>query len=157
MIKNIIPIKQQHESGCGPTSLKMALEKLGIDISMEEIEKTCGNWKEEGMSNEELTQTAISLGLKVNPKYNSTWEELEEALTNDAAIIVSWMLNGYIGHFSVVNIIKGDVIELAEPESGKIVEMEKMVFLRLWFDYGDKWFPEVKEDFQLRWMLVLNK
>lgn len=156
MKSKIQPMKQEHESGCGPTSIKMAASFLGKNLSSEKIEEACDSWKEEGMSNEDLTVALEKLSFKTKASYDSSWENIVSENTDNKVIIVSWMLKGYIGHFSVVDKITEDRIWLAEPESGEIVSMEKIVFLRLWFDYGENWYPEKVTDFKLRWMVVVS-
>jgi predicted double-glycine peptidase len=156
MKQKIHPIKQRHSSGCGPTSIKMTTHFLGRKMTFKEIELACKQWKEEGMSNEDLVKTFETLGFKTVSSYNSSWEELIQNNTLDNVIVVSWMLEGYIGHFSVVDRVTDTHIWLADPESGSIVKMEKIIFLRLWLDYGEHWYPETKDAFQLRWMVVVR-
>ena len=64
---------------------------------------------------------------------------------------------GYIGHFSVVEKVSKDSIILADPHDGKDVKMKKIVFMRLWMDYDDLWYPSKNTDIQLRWMCVVTK
>jgi predicted double-glycine peptidase len=66
------------------------------------------------------------------------------------------MLNCYIGHFSVVDNVTDTHIYLNNPETGFIEKIEKIIFLRLWFDYDEHWYPEKNTDIQLRWMLMVT-
>lgn len=150
-------LKQKHSSGCGPTSIKMVTNYFGIKLPMKKIEEICGMWKEDGMGNHDLVNSLEKLGFSVHAQYNSTWEELVAQNTKDYVVIVSWMLKGYIGHFSVIDKINDKYIWLADPESGKIVKLEKNIFMRLWYDYDDIWYPEKNSDFKLRWMAVVSK
>ena len=67
------------------------------------------------------------------------------------------MMLGYMGHFSVVEKVNKDFIELADPHTGKITKMKKIMFMRLWMDYDDMWYPIKNTDIQLRWMCVVSK
>jgi ABC-type bacteriocin/lantibiotic exporter with double-glycine peptidase domain len=135
----------------------MVAEFFGKKLASKKIMDACGAWKEEGMSNEDLVRALDTLGFKTKPSYESAWENLISENTKGKVIIVSWMLKGYIGHFSVVERVNDKRIWLAEPESGEIVSMEKIVFLRLWLDYGESWYPEKVTDFKLRWMVVVGE
>lgn len=66
-------------------------------------------------------------------------------------------MSGYKGHFSVVENMSKDFIELADPDSGKINKMKKNMFMRLWMDYDNMWYPIKNTDIQLRWMCVVSK
>ncbi len=153
----LIPLKQKHSSGCGPTSIKMVVDFFDVKISLKDIEQKSGDWKKEGMGNQDLVNALKSFGFITKSQYNSSWENIKTALKNGRAVIVSWMLRGYIGHFSVVQKINDTHIWLADPEAGKIVKFEKIIFLRLWFDYDDKWYPEKSSDIKLRWMVEVKK
>ena len=97
-------------------------------------------------------------GLSVQEKANSTWVELLRLNKPNNVIVVSWMMKGYIGHFSVVEKVNKDSIELADPDTGKITKMKKIIFLRLWMDYEVKeWYPIKNTDIQLRWMCIVSK
>ena len=71
------------------------------------------------------------------------------------------MLDGFIGHVSVVEKVDEKFIHLAEPTTGQILKIEKIKFLRLWLDYEAKpevpMYPETKANIQLRWMCVATK
>ena len=71
------------------------------------------------------------------------------------------MLDGYIGHVSVVEKIDQKHIYLAEPTTGKVTKIERIKFLRLWLDYEAKdevpMYPKSKSNIQLRWMVVVSK
>lgn len=100
-------------------------------------------------------------GLKTKVLKNVSWDELTELNTKDSVIILYWMLDGYIGHLSVLEKVCEDHIYLAEPTAGKMLKMGKIKFLRLWLDYEANsrvpMYPESKSDIQLRWMCVVAK
>jgi len=152
----IKPIKQTHGSGCGPASIKMVTNYLGLDVSIKNIEMLCGDWKKDGMDNKKLVEVFGQVGLDTLVIQNAEWEDLLKNNSKDKVVVVSWMLRGYIGHFSVVDKVTMDYVWLAEPESGKIIKLQKMIFMRLWFDYDDLWYPEKSSDINLRFMCVVS-
>ena len=108
------------------------------------------------MDNDDLAKVLKESGFEVKASHGLTWEDLVAQNTESNVIIVSWMLRGYIGHFSVVEKVDDKYIWLAEPESGKLLKLEKLVFMRLWYDYDDLWYPEKSSDFKLRWAAVIS-
>ena len=150
-------LKQQDDSDCGPTSIKMAADYLGFPISLKEIGKISQYKRKDGLTNADLVQTIKKLGLKVRAKTNASWADLRRLNTDDAVIIVSWMKYGYMGHFSVVDTVEKDFITLADPEFGTMEKMQKLIFMRLWLDYDDHWYAKKNTDIQLRWMAVVSK
>ena len=153
----ISPLKQRDESDCGPTSIHMAVQYFKLPYSFEEIAKISQYKKKEGLSNTDLVETSKKLGFAVRAKANATWGDLMRSNTPNNIIIVSWMKYGYMGHFSVVDTVEKDHIILADPENGKLEKMEKILFMRLWMDYDDMWYPSKNTDIQLRWMCVVSK
>lgn len=156
----ITPIKQRDEDACGPTCIEMALQYFKLPYSFDNIATVSDYRKEEGLDNNQLVAAIQQLGLKVTTHANATWEDLEKYNTDDHVIILSWMLKGYIGHFSVLEKVDATDIYLADPEVGEIIKIEKIEFLRLWLDYGDSgllWYPEKNTDIQLRWMAVVSR
>lgn len=153
----IKPIKQKDSMSCGPAAIKMAVDYFDIQISLNEINKISGYKKIGGLYNKGLIKTLKVLGLKTKILNNSTWADLIRYNKPNNVIIVSWMLKGYIGHFSVIDRVNAKTVYLAEPESGKIIKLDKLVFLRLWFDYDPKWYPEKNSDINLRWMTITSK
>lgn len=153
----IKPIKQKDSMSCGPASIKMAVDYFNMPISLNEINRVSGYKKRGGLYNRGLVKTLEILGLKTKVLNNSTWTDLIRYNKLSNIIIVSWMLKGYIGHFSVVDKVTVKAVYLTETESGKIIKLDKLVFLRLWFDYDPKWYPEKNADINLRWMVIVSK
>lgn len=152
----ITPLKQWDESDCGPTSIHMAAQYFNLPYSLEQIAKISQYKKKDGLSNDDLVETSKKLGFAVRAKANAAWGDLMRSNTSNNVIIVSWMKYGYMGHFSVVERVGKDFIELADPEDGKISKMEKILFMRLWMDYDDMLYPSKNTDIQLRWMAVVS-
>jgi len=157
----IKPIKQRDSSACAPTCIEMVLNYFDVPHTVKEITKVTDYKKEGGMYNLQLVKAILNFGLKVKKRTNASWEELMKENTKESAIIVSWMLEGYIGHVSVVEKVTETHIFLAEPTTGRIMKVEKIKFLRLWWDFegqgGDVWYPETKADVQLRFAIVVTK
>jgi len=113
------------------------------------------------MSNAQVVDTLKKFGLGVKAKRNVSWDELKKLNIEDSVIVVSWMLHGYIGHVSVVDKVTDTHVFLAEPTTGKVSKIEKIKFLRLWWDFEDRdqdiWYPETKSDVQLRFAIVVTQ
>lgn len=157
----ISPIKQRDADACGPTCIEMTLTYYDIPHSIKQIAEETNYKKAGGMYNKQIVSTLKQFGLKTKVYKNTTWEQLMEINTPEAVVIVSWMLEGYIGHVSVVEKVDEKSITLAEPTTGKLLRIEKIKFLRLWLDYEAKedvpMYPESKSNIQLRWMVVVTK
>jgi ABC-type bacteriocin/lantibiotic exporter with double-glycine peptidase domain len=157
----ITPIKQRDANACGPTSIEMTLKYFSVPHTVSGITKVTNYKKEGGIYNKQLVSVLQHYGLKTKVLKNTSWEQLVELNTKDSVIILSWMLDGYIGHLSVLDKVNKDHVYLAEPTTGKMLKMNKIKFLRLWLDYEAKdevpMYPESKSDIQLRWMCVVSK
>lgn len=151
----IRPVRQRDSSACGPASIKMVAEYFRLPISMAEIEKVSGYRRKGGLYNKDLEKTLQKIGFKVKSSTNATWGDLKRNNTQGKVIVVSWMFRGYIGHFSVVDNVTDKAVYLADPENGKIIRIDKDIFLRLWLDYDPKWYPVRNTDINLRWMAVV--
>lgn len=157
----IKPIKQRDSNACAPTCIEMVLNYFDIPNTVKNISEVTSYRKTGGMYNRQIVSALQTFGLKTTISINTSWEKLQESNSPDSVIIVSWMLDGYIGHVSVVEKVDQKFINLAEPTTGKILKIEKIKFLRLWLDYEKKeevpMYPESKSNIQLRWMVVVSK
>ncbi len=139
----------------------MALSYFNVLHTPSQISKVTNYKKEGGLYNHQLVKSLNHFGLKTKTYANSKWEDLMDRNTQDSVIVLSWMLEGFIGHFSVLEKADEKFIYLSDPHVGKIIKMEKLKFLRLWLDYEakgtDAWYPEKNSDIQLRWMVVVTK
>lgn len=157
----IKPIKQRNSSACAPTCIEMALSYFDVPHTIKQISDITDYKKEGGMYNRQIVSVLQKFGLKTKVDKETSWEKLMESNTPDSVIITSWMLDGYIGHVSVVEKVDQKYIYLAEPTTGKILKIEKFKFLRLWLDYEAQkavpMYPESKSNIQLRWMVVVKK
>lgn len=153
----ISSIKQRDDSACGPTVIQMALKYFGIKHSFKDIATVSAYKKKDGLSNTDLVRVLKKFNLNIKEKANAEWSDLVRYNNQKNVIIVSWMLDGYIGHFSVVESVDKNFIKLADPHTGTVVKMEKIMFMRLWMDYDDLWYPKKNTDIQLRWMVIVSK
>ncbi len=157
----INPIKQRDASACGPTCIEMVLKYFDVPHTVKGISDITNYKNEDGMYDRQIVSAFRNFGLKTTVSKNTNWDNLIATNTADSVIIVSWMLDGYIGHVSVVNAVDQKHIYLAEPTTGKILKIEKLRFLRLWLDYEAKeevpLFPESKSNIQLRWMVTITR
>ena len=157
----IKPIKQRDASACGPTCIEMALLYFEVVHTVKQITQVTNYKQDGGMSNVQITDSLREFGLKTKMHKNTSWESLMKLNTKDSIVIVSWMLEGYIGHVSVVQKVSDSHVFLAESTTGTTMKIEKIKFLRLWWDYEaqnrDIWYPESKSDIQLRWAVVVTK
>jgi ABC-type bacteriocin/lantibiotic exporter with double-glycine peptidase domain len=157
----IKPIKQRDTSACAPTCIEMVLNFFSVPHTIKEIAKVTDYKREGGMSNAQVVDTLKKFGLGVKAKSNVSWDELKKLNIEDSVIVVSWMLHGYIGHVSVVDKVTDTHVFLAEPTTGKVSKIEKIKFLRLWWDFEDRdqdiWYPETKSDVQLRFAIVVTQ
>lgn len=151
------PLKQHTENDCGPTSIRMIAAYFGLPNVSRELARLTHRAREDGLSNTDLVTALRSLRLTVRSRPNNSWGDLILNNTPDHAIVVSWMLNGYIGHFSLVDKVSKTSIFLADPNRGSVIRLPRFVFLRLWFDYDGLWYPKRPNDIQLRWMAVVSR
>lgn len=149
-------IRQRHSSGCGPACILMVTRYFGLHYSRRFIEQQCGNWKPEGMSERRFVNVLRRLGLATTTSTNTQWHQLVYLSRSTAALVVSWMLDGNIGHFSVVERVTSTHIWLADPETATYVRFSKYAFLRLWHHYNSLWYPRRTSDITLRWVAVVH-
>lgn len=153
----IKPLKQTDSIACGPTSIKMVCNYFDTPHTLNQIKEITKYRQRDGLTNSQLEKALQALGFKTETRINATWNDLKKYNTKERVIVLSWMYKGYIGHFSVLEKTTATHISLADPETGKIVKMPKMQFMRLWHDYDSLWFPLKNTDIQLRWMLIVSK
>ena len=151
------PLTPIHSRGCGPICIKMAVDYFDMPYSLSHIDKISRCRQKGGLTNKDLLATLKRLGLSVSTKRRSSWKDLRSLNTEKNVVILSWMLNGYVGHYSVLDKVTSEHIYLADPEKSDIIKISKFKFMRLWFDYEDIWYPQKTSDIQLRWLAVVKK
>ena len=148
-------LKQQTGYTCGPTCMQMLTRFYGKEVSWAEIIRA-SKIDRNGMSNEDMVRALRKLRFIVHAKKRNTWKDLQENYRNRYPTIIAWMLHGYIGHFSVVVAVNNTYIMLADPDTGRRRKLSKDVFMRLWFDYDDVFFPKRAKDLHLRWAATIR-
>ena len=152
IIMNLLSVKSFQEtlyqSMCGPASLKMVFDYYGIKKSEREIAKMCNVDENLGTDDRTLKRVAEELGLKVEVKSNSTFEDIQIWLDKKVPVIVNWFTRGRAdyedsevadGHYSVVVGLEEKFIYLQDPEIGKLRKIEKDDFMTVWFDFTGKY------------------
>ena len=133
-----------HAGMCGPASLKMVLAYYGVEKTEEELAKLCGTDQDLGTSDQDIKKAAESLGLAVEIKNNSTFEDIQYWLDKKVPVIVNWFTRGRTdygesevpdGHLSVVVGLDDEYIYLQDPEIGKLRQIARDDFMQVWFDF----------------------
>jgi ABC-type bacteriocin/lantibiotic exporter with double-glycine peptidase domain len=153
----IKPMKQSNSIACGPTCIYQTVGYFGDKTSFKEIEKLTAYKKKDGMTDEDIVDSFKKLGYKAERTLSSSWENLVSKNKKDAVLIVSWMLDGYKGHVSIVDKVTKDHIFLIDSEAGKVIKMQKVQFMRLWMEYDGLWWPKTSADIHLRPLIVVKK
>ncbi|MDP3963488.1 MAG: cysteine peptidase family C39 domain-containing protein [bacterium] len=151
----IRPIKQKAGYTCGPTCIAMLARYYDIPLSWAAIMRAC-KIDRNGMSNEDLVRALRRLHFSVRARKRWSWNELKGFYRERIPVVIAWMLQGHEGHFSIVAEVGKNHVVLADPDGGKHRRMPKDVFMRLWFDYDDVFFPKRAKDLHLRWGAVVK-
>ncbi len=151
-----IPVlKQKNGHDCGPTCVAMVGRFYDRTFSRARLLRAC-NIDRNGMSNDDLVQALKKLGFSVSARSRNSWKDLRENYRKRLPTIIAWMMHGYIGHFSVVVEVGKNHVRLADPDNGRHRKLPKEVFMRLWFDYDNVFFPKRAKDVHLRWAVVVR-
>lgn len=134
-------------SMCGPASLKIVLEYYGVEAAEKELAKMAGWNKDLGIDDKGIKEAANSFGFKVKIKNKSSYRDIQNWLNKGVPVIVNWFTRGRNdysdsetadGHYSVVAGLNDRFIYLQDPEIGKMREIKRYDFMRVWFDFkGD--------------------
>jgi ABC-type bacteriocin/lantibiotic exporter with double-glycine peptidase domain len=146
--KNLIPVKQPNDVTCGPTSIKMALEILGVHKSLKVITKLCKT-NSNGTLLKNMIHPLTSLGYPVLEMRNTTLSHLQGALKHRPghmrAVLVTYLTdedeNGKLdadsGHWSVVSsyLPSKSRIVLVDSDTAKKKSYNWQDFRLRWKDY----------------------
>ena len=152
----VAPRQQMVDSDCGPTCIHMISDYFGKQVSYAEILSACHFDPKEGLSNADLVLALSQLGFTVSTRSNTSWDVLRHYNNRPELLVVSWMRDGYVGHFSLVERVTKNHITLNDPEKGQYVRYGKIRFMRLWMDYDDLWYPLINTDITLRWLAIVS-
>lgn len=134
-----------HASMCGPASLKMVLAYYGIDRTEKDLAQLCKTDTDLGTSAESIKEAAESLEFTVEVKNDSTFEDIQLWLDKKVPVIVNWFTRGRVdypesavpdGHLSVVVGLDNDYIYIQDPEIGKLRQIAREDFMKVWFDFS---------------------
>lgn len=152
---NITPFRQT-PGYCGPASLKMVLDFLGVRITERKLAAISGCTKSGGIGADGLVQAARKLGLRARVKDFSDLKDLDEWVNGKRIpVIVDWFaFEG--GHYSVVSGIDTENIYLEDPSLGHRRAMKLATFKRLWFDFPSDYLKS-KDELIIRRMIVIDK
>ena len=150
-----VPNVEQAESGtCGLAALRAVLLHFGIDAREEELKAPVGWSPEAGSSLQGLANAAQGYGLRAEIKTSASLDDLQAALAAGHPVIVAWFSTDD-GHFSVVERIAGDEVDMLDVETGQNRLMPVDEFQRVWFDFAGR--TDHHEGLVDRGMLVLSK
>lgn len=124
---------------CGPASLKAAMEKYNIFVSLEEAGKAVGCSIKDGVEAEGLVIGAKKFGLNAYFEDNVSVDKIKEMVNKDIPVIVDWW-KGDDGHYSVVIDVNDTELQLMDPKNGEKLWMVWEEFVPIWFDFkiGDE-------------------
>lgn len=148
-------IKQKAGYTCGPTCIAMLAKYYNLQLSWAAIMRAC-RIDRNGMSNDDLVQALRRLGFSVEARSRLSWNDMRAFSRKRLPVVIAWMLHGYIGHFSIAVDAGERHLVLADPDSGKLRKLHKDVFMRLWFDYDEAFFPKRAKDLHLRWGAIIH-
>ena len=150
---------------CGPASLKIITDYYGITKTEEELAELCQKNPDLGTDDKSIKEAAEKLGLKVEIKNKSSFEDIQSWLEKGIPVIVNWFTRGRYdypeddvadGHYSVAIGLDDENIYLQDPEVGRVRKIDREDFFRVWFDYSsehiEKW-----EDMIIRQIIAVYK
>jgi predicted double-glycine peptidase len=152
--KVVLPIKknlQDTKYSCGPASLVIVCQSLGLDVSEEKMMEMAHTTPEFGSSPAELARALDQLNVKYEIIHPGSIKILEQKIRELNLCIVdyqAWANNGSelakvnAGHYSVVFGFNADQIWLADPAKHKTGvydkwgarRMSKELFNKHWYD-----------------------
>ncbi len=133
-----------HADMCGPASLKIVLDYYGMNKSEQELAQLTKLVPGLGIDDKNIARAAESLGLKVQIKNESTFNDIEEWLKKGVPVIVDWFTRGRSdyknsevadGHYSVVVGLDDEYVYLQDPETGSERKIAREDFMKVWFDF----------------------
>lgn len=152
---NIKPFQETLYKGyCGPAVLKMVLRYYGIEKSEKELAKLAGTTKNGGTDDKAIAAVFKKFGLKSKIKNNAGLSDIQKHLDKNVPVIVDWFTRGRKdypdstvadGHYSVVVGLDAKFIYLQDPEIGKLRQLVRDDFLRVWFDYRGEFLKSPKQ------------
>lgn len=146
-------VTKQLKGYCGPASLKMVFDYLGIIKTQEEWAKLSGTTQEDGVQNEGMIKAIKSVGFSCKIIKEASFLDLENLVkTHNTTMIIWWSEGG--GHYSPVVDITEKSIIIADPEIGRYRRIGLKRFDHFWFDFAKDYNRDPK-DLELRTLLLI--
>ena len=150
---NIPYHKQKTEWTCGPASMRMVLDSLGIKKSEKELIKLLDTNEIQGTLHKSFPELAEKFNLNyIVGRKNSTLEQLDNLQEQDYRIIVSYFIpEDNFHHYAVLKEVDPKKIHLLDPWFGENTEYSIDNFNRNWhdllekYDKDKKWFFGIKK------------
>jgi len=163
---DVKPFQETLKGGyCGPASLKIITDYYNINKTEEEIAKLCNRGPDLGTDDRSIKRAAEKMGLKVEIKNESSFEDIQSWLKKGVPPIVNWFTRGRYdydedevadGHYSVVIGLDDEFIYLQDPEIGRVRKINREDFYRVWFDYSSEYIKKW-DDMIVRQIIAIYK
>lgn len=128
---------------CGPTCLKMVLEKFKVKKTEDIMAQLAGTSKEKGTSHQGMINAAKALGFSSFIHENANLKTVTSFLSAKLPVIVDWTDNkSDTGHYSVMTDVEKEYVFLADPWYGPAYPVARKTFEKYWNDgltRGNRW------------------
>ncbi|MFZ1987544.1 MAG: cysteine peptidase family C39 domain-containing protein [Minisyncoccia bacterium] len=136
--------RQETDFYCAPASVQMILAREGVEIPQATLAQMLGTNETVGTTINAIESLLVSRGFKVMRKNNATIPDIEEALTNNAAVMVGYVEpTENVPHYALISSVDMTDIFLTDPWHGPDYRIPRNTFLELWKDdeanaYGNR-------------------
>lgn len=144
---------KQIDAYCGPATLKIVFDYLGLVKTQEEWAKLAGANQEDGMQNDGLFKAIKAVGYSYKFFKVSSFADIKRFLEKKIPVIVVWFPIHW-GHYSAVAKISPKTITLADPGLGRLIRISLKRFDHLWFDFA-KDYERKPKDLELRTFIAV--
>jgi len=120
---------------CGPTSLKMVLERLGVKRTEDKIAGLAGTNEEVGTTHHGMIDACKRLGFSCFVHEKSSLRNVMSFLKIGLPVIVNWTdYKSDTGHYSVVSEVRKGNIIFCDPWYGPGYAVQRDTFEEYWND-----------------------
>lgn len=128
---------------CGPTSLKIVLEKLGVKKTEKELARIAGTGEKDGTSHCGMVKACGMSGFSCFVHENASLKNIESFLRAGLPIITDWTdYKSGDGHYTVITEVKSKEMVFCDPWYGPAYAVERKIFEKFWKDSlsrGKRW------------------
>ncbi len=128
---------------CGPTSLKIVLEKFGVKRTEKELARIAGTSEKDGTSHCGMIKACRKFGFSCFVHENANLRNIESFLKAGLPVISDWTdSESKTGHYSVITEIGKKNVFFCDPWYGPAYAVERKTFEKFWKDgltKGRKW------------------